>query len=79
MAVQVAHDEPAVRRPHLYVVDFEHAPSRTVVRPPRHPQLLSFRRKRMLRRLRQAGAAATWAAGSAMLVLVLLGGLAGLR
>jgi hypothetical protein len=37
-----------------------------------------FRRQRFLRRLRRAGAALSWAAGAALLALLVIGGLAGL-
>lgn len=64
-------------RPHLYVIDFTHAvpelPAPTIDTR-RH----ALRRRRLSRKLRGAGEAAGWAAGSAALMVMVFAGLAGL-
>ena len=85
MAVQVGNSKrsPGINRapgprhhqPRLYVIDFTR-PARLATRIP--PHVAMFRRQRLLRRLRRAGAALSWAAGAAVLMLLLIGGLAGL-
>lgn len=88
MAVQVNDNGgpvlrfPEVRstpRPHLRLVEnrvhrLPHPPH-----PPHPPQVLFLRRRRLLRRLRGAASAAGWLAGSVILSMMILGGLAGLR
>lgn len=78
MAVQVPVERAVeLPRPHLYVIDFSRPqPNR---RLPRHPQAAAWRRRRLTRRLRQAGEAVSWTAGVAVLLLIVIGGLAGLR
>ena len=91
MAVQVRETAPGAARfgrgtaarPHLYVVDLASAPALPFA--PGRPDLRSvsdrrqaLRRRRLGRRLRQAGEAAGWAAGSAILIGLVLGGMAGL-
>ena len=85
MAVQVGNSKrsPGIKRapgprhhqPRLYVIDFTR-PARLA--PGISPHLAMFRRQRFLRRLRRAGAALSWAAGAALLALLVIGGLAGL-
>ena len=86
MAVQVRETAPrqapfgrASARPHLYVIDLPApaahlAPAAGSVAHRR----LALRRRRMARRLRQAGEAAGWAAGSAILFGLVAAGMAGL-
>lgn len=66
---------PRHHQPHLYVIDFTR-PARLAPGIP--PRVAMFRRQRLLRRLRRAGAALSWAAGGALLALLVIGGLAGL-
>ena len=83
MAVQVNGERAAeLQRPHLYVIDLTRP--RPAARPHvaghgRGDQLAHLRRRRRLRRLQQAGSVASWAGASAVLLFLLLGGLAGLR
>lgn len=73
--------ELASSRPRLYVIDFT-APAfpGTAQRVPASvlSRRQAIRRRRMARRMRQAGAAAGWAAGSALLLAMVFVGLAGL-
>lgn len=74
MAVQVPLERsPSFGRPNLYVIDLGHPTNELTNRR----SLL--RRRRLARRARQAAEAAVWLAGSAALMVVVLGGLAGLR
>lgn len=83
MAIQVRETAPggaryggvAAARPHLYVVDL---PIPTIATPSISDRRHALRRRRLGRRLRQAGEAAGWAAGSAILVGLVLAGMAGL-
>lgn len=83
MAVQVNSERAAeLPRPHLYVIDFTRprpAAPPHVAGHPRSDQLAHLRRRRRVRRLHQAGSVASWAGASAILLFLLLGGLAGLR
>jgi hypothetical protein len=74
MAVQ-AHLErsSSLGRPNLYVIDLDHVTADVASRR----SLL--RRRRLARRARQAAEAAVWLAGAGALMVVVLGGLAGLR
>lgn len=79
MAIQVGADlrrEHYVPRPRLYVID----PNREMLppAPPRHPQLTLIRRRRLMRRARQAGEVAAWTAGGLGLATFSLAGLVGL-
>jgi hypothetical protein len=74
MAVQVHLERsPRLGRPDLYVIDLGHPTDEIASRR----NLL--RRRRLARRLRQAAEAVVWLAGAGALMVVLLGGLAGLR
>ncbi len=81
MAVQVngrrAESYGRPQRPHLYVIS-NPMPAETGTAGD-HPQLAVIRRRRLARRLRRALRAAAWAAGFAVLLLLVLDGLAGLR
>ena len=83
MAVQVRPSEQAgssypLVRPHLYVIDFTANPPASNPHRSILDRRQALRRRRMARRLRQAGEAAGWAAGSALLLALVLSGLAGL-
>ena len=54
-------------------------PARNVQPLDLHPQILQLRRRRRARRLRQAGSALVWMAGSGALMTLVAGGLLGLR
>jgi hypothetical protein len=74
MAVQAPLERSStLGRPNLYVIDLDHATTDIVSRR------LVLRRRRLARRARQAAEAAVWLAGAAALMVVVLGGLAGLR
>jgi hypothetical protein len=66
-------------QPHLYVIDFSSSAIDQAARAHPYPHLIALRRRRLIRRLRQAGAVVCWAGGSAALAMVVLGGIAGLR
>jgi len=74
MAVQVdVERSSALGRPHLDVFD----PVRQL--DPSDSRFQALRRRRLARRARQAAEAGVWLAGTAGLIIVVLGGLAGLR
>ena len=86
MAVQVIGSErtesafatvAAAPRPHLYVIDFTHGAA-ALPAPTIDIRRHALRRRRLSRRLRQAGEAVGWAAGSAVLMAMVFAGLAGL-
>ena len=74
MAVQVQFEQrPSVARPQLYVIDLD--PDLGAAAGARHRL---FRRRRLVRRARQAMEAFVWLAGSACLCLLVFVGAAGL-
>ncbi len=74
MAVQARLERSSsLGRPNLYVIDLDYVTTDVANRR----SLL--RRRRLARRVRQAAEAAVWVAGAGALMVVVLGGLAGLR
>lgn len=90
MAVQVIASERSesplealggAPKPHLYVIDFTAAPAHALPgagAPTIDMRRLALRRRRLNRRLRRAGEAVGWAAGSAALAVTVIAGMAGL-
>jgi hypothetical protein len=82
MAVQVtSRSSVTVRQPFLPAIElpFESPFAGRTARRQTHPTIVLLRRRRLVRRLRRAAEAGTWAVGSAALMLLVLTALAGLR